>query len=66
MNFSRAQVTAAVTALGLNPHTTSSVVISRSTVYVETVALENGHPAIEYGALITEPSSTPITEEATE
>ena len=63
MQFKRAQVAAALEALGLDPTYTSSVVIGPSSVYVEVVTLADGYPVVEHGALKVESSSTPITEE---
>lgn len=63
MDFTRAQVAAALTALGLDPDLTASVVIGPTNVYVEVAQLVDGHPVVENGALLLETSSTPILEE---
>lgn len=63
MDFKRAQVTAALTALGLDPDLTASVVIGPTNVYVEVAQLVDGHPVVENGALRLDTSSTPITEQ---
>lgn len=63
MDFTRAQVTAALTALGLDPDPTASVVIGPTNVYVELVQLVDGHPVVENGALLLDTRSTPILEE---
>jgi len=63
MEFTRAQVIAALSALGLDPNLTASVVISPSNVYAEVVQLADGHPIVENGALVLDSISTPILEE---
>lgn len=63
MDFTRAQVAAALTTLGLDPDLTVSVVIGSRNVYVEVAVLEDGHPVVENGALRLETSSTAINEE---
>lgn len=63
MDFTRAQVTAALTALGLDPELTASVVIGPTNIYVEVAVLVDGHPVVENGALVVDTSSTPIIEE---
>lgn len=63
MNFTRAQVSAALTALGLDPDLTASVVIGPTNVYVEVVQLVGGHPVVENGALLLDRTSNPILEE---
>lgn len=66
MDFTRAQVSAALTALGLDPDLTASVVIGPTNVYVEVVQLVGGHPVVENGALVLNRTSNPITEEVSE
>lgn len=63
MDFTRAQVTAALTALDLDPDLTTSVAIGPRTVYVEVAVLEDGHPVVENGSLRLENTSTTITEQ---
>lgn len=63
MHFTREQVTAALTALGLDPDFTVSAVIGPSNIYVEVAVLTDGHPTVEHGALRVVTSSTPITEQ---
>lgn len=63
MDFTRAQVTAALTSLGLVPDLTASVVIGPTNVYVEVARLVDGHPVVENGALVLDTISTPIFEE---
>ena len=65
MEFTRAQVVAALAALGLDPDLTASVVIGPANVYVEIAQIADGHPIVENGALVLDSRSTPILEEVT-
>lgn len=64
MDFTRVQVTAALTTLGLDPDLTTSVVISPANIYAEVAVLQDGHPTVEHGALDTTTINAPILEEA--
>lgn len=64
MEITRAQVNAALEALGLDPNLTNSITITSTHVHSSVVALIDGYPDIKHGQTLMEHDTTEITGDA--